>query len=197
MLGYLPRISIGIMQNLVSQVALTEWHTQSFRAFPLLDSDDFSMLAAPKYLEFAAIAGWTHAYRSGFLGAGIKEQWFVVNRRSYLELFRPVKVLKPFTIKTKLVAYDKFSTIRFVEFYQNKKLCAQSFMQHVVVNKNLGKIPTAEWVLKTGEKLQAFGPYPEECLSWKFLDKRLKKKLFLVKKEPSFPSSSLGNPLSK
>ena len=194
MLAYLPRISFGILKNLVTRVALTDWHTQTFRAWPVFDSDDFSMMAASKYLEFSAVAGWTHAYMSQFLKHGLKEKWFVVNRRNYLELYRPIKLLKPFIVKTKLIAFDKFSTIRLVEFYQNNKLCAQTYSQHVVIDKNLKKIPTVEWVKRTSHDLKEFGPYPDECLSWKYGEEKLQKSPTTVKKKRPVPLPSHVNP---
>ena len=150
MLSYIPRITFGILKNLFIHSYLTDWHQQDFFALPLLDSDDFMMLASSKYVELTAVAGWTQAYISRFLKNGLQQKWYVVNSRTLLETYRPVRVLEKFIVKTKLVAFDDFSVIRLSEFYQNKKLCAQTYMQHVVVDKNLKKNSLADLAYANG-----------------------------------------------
>lgn len=169
MFDYFPRVLLGILRNLFAKPKLlTEPQSLSFRVWPLLDSDDFSTLAMPKFATFCGIAGWTHGYTGRWLHGAIRNRWYLYSRRCTFEFYRSVRIFSKVTVVTRLLAVDEMSALRLFEFYQGESVVARAYFQLVIVSTKGRRIPAQEWGALMGRHIGILSEWPEAFQSWKY-----------------------------
>lgn len=167
MFDFLPRILFHYIRSLFkSKVTILDSFSTSFRTWPVLDTDGFRMMSAPRYLALAAVVAWAHTLRSQWFRYALKNKWIFVTRRQFTEFYKPIKILSRVEVTTKLLAWDEHSFLRRVEFYQNGELRARTYLQIFTISTGRRKVTTEEVFHKSGMAGAVADKWPEEIKTW-------------------------------